>query len=540
MACQVQLRKNVQQATGEDYSRMARASTKGETELAALAAKTVVLAELRNIEKRFPGVHALRNVRFDLRAGEVHALMGENGAGKSTLMKILTGVYQPDEGEIIVEGKQVHLPNPRSAQDLGISIIHQELFLMEHLTTAQNIFIGREPRKGFGMFVDEDTMNTNAAALFKRMKVNISPTVDVGELTVARQQLVEIAKALSFNSQVLIMDEPTSALNSTEVEHLFSVIEDLKAHGVGIVYITHKMDEVKRIADRVTVMRDGQYIETLPAAGTPISKIISMMVGRELADAARAEGRAADDELLRVVGLKSGRAIRDVSFSVRKGEILGFAGLMGAGRTEVARAIFGADPIDSGEIYIHGKQQKIKSPSDAVGLGLAYLSEDRKRYGIVTRMSVRDNITLPSWDRFTTARFWMKDGGLREAAKGYVEKLKVKTPTVDQETRLLSGGNQQKVVIAKWLLRDCDILIFDEPTRGIDIGAKAEIYKLLQGLAEQGKAIIVISSELPEVLRLSHRIIVMCEGRITGELDGTSATQEDIMTLATQRQNQAA
>ncbi len=540
MACQVQLRKNVQQATGEDYSRMARASTKGETESAALAAKTVVLAELRNIEKRFPGVHALRNVRFDLRAGEVHALMGENGAGKSTLMKILTGVYQPDEGEIIVEGKQVHLPNPRSAQDLGISIIHQELFLMEHLTTAQNIFIGREPRKGFGMFVDEDTMNTNAAALFKRMKVNISPTVDVGELTVARQQLVEIAKALSFNSQVLIMDEPTSALNSTEVEHLFSVIEDLKAHGVGIVYITHKMDEVKRIADRVTVMRDGQYIETLPAAGTPISKIISMMVGRELADAARAEGRAADDELLRVVGLKSGRAIRDVSFSVRKGEILGFAGLMGAGRTEVARAIFGADPIDSGEIYIHGKQQKIKSPSDAVGLGLAYLSEDRKRYGIVTRMSVRDNITLPSWDRFTTARFWMKDGGLREAAKGYVEKLKVKTPTVDQETRLLSGGNQQKVVIAKWLLRDCDILIFDEPTRGIDIGAKAEIYKLLQGLAEQGKAIIVISSELPEVLRLSHRIIVMCEGRITGELDGTSATQEDIMTLATQRQNQAA
>ncbi len=498
------------------------------------------LIDMRDVEKRFPGVHALRNVRFDLRAGEVHALMGENGAGKSTLMKILTGVYQPDAGQIFVEGKQVHLPNPRSAQDLGISIIHQELFLMEHLTAAQNIFIGREPRKGFNMFVDEDTMNTNASALFKRMKVNISPTVDVGELTVARQQLVEIAKALSFNSKVLIMDEPTSALNSTEVEHLFAVIEDLKSHGVGIVYITHKMDEVKRIADRVTVMRDGQYIDTLPAAGTPISKIISMMVGRELADATRADGRATDDEVLRVVGLNSGRAIRDVSFSVRKGEILGFAGLMGAGRTEVARAIFGADPIDSGEIYIHGKQQKIKSPSDAVGLGLAYLSEDRKRFGIVTRMSVRDNITLPSWTRFTSARFWMKDGGLREAAKGYVEKLRVKTPTVDQETRLLSGGNQQKVVIAKWLLRDCDILIFDEPTRGIDIGAKAEIYKLLHGLAEQGKAIIVISSELPEVLRLSHRIIVMCEGRITGELDGKSATQEDIMTLATQRQNQAA
>ncbi len=516
-----------------------RSTGEGETSRMAHAS-TAVLAELQGIEKRFPGVHALRNVRFDLRAGEVHALMGENGAGKSTLMKILTGVYQPDEGQILVEGRQVNLPNPRSAQDLGISIIHQELFLMEHLTAAQNIYIGREPRKAFGMFVDEDAMNTNAAALFKRMKVNISPTVDVGELTVARQQLVEIAKALSFNSKVLIMDEPTSALNSTEVEHLFAVIEDLKAHGVGVVYITHKMDEVKRIADRVTVMRDGQYIDTLPAAGTPISKIISMMVGRELADAARAEGHASDDEVLRVVGLNSGRAIRDVSFSVRKGEILGFAGLMGAGRTEVARAIFGADPIDSGEIFIHGKQQKIKSPSDAVSLGLAYLSEDRKRFGIVTRMSVRDNITLPSWDRFTTARFWMKDGGLREAAKSFVEKLKVKTPTVDQETRLLSGGNQQKVVIAKWLLRDCDILIFDEPTRGIDVGAKAEIYKLLQGLAEQGKAIIVISSELPEVLRLSHRIIVMCEGRITGELDGKIATQEDIMTLATQRQQQAA
>jgi ribose transport system ATP-binding protein len=507
---------------------------------ATSAAPPELLVRMQNVEKRFPGVHALRGVQFDLKAGEVHALMGENGAGKSTLMKILTGVYQPDGGEIAVNGQVVNVPSPRAAQDLGISIIHQELFLMEHLSAAQNIFIGREPRRGFGMLVNEPRMNVDARRIFERMKVDIDPYAEVGSMTVAKQQLVEIAKALSFNSKVLIMDEPTSALNSTEVEHLFSVIEDLKAHGVGIVYITHKMDEVKRIADRVTIMRDGQYIDTLPADGTPISKIISLMVGRELADASRAEGQATEHEALRVVNLNRGKHIRNVSFAVKKGEILGFAGLMGAGRTEVARAIFGADALDSGEIHIHGKKVSVKTPKDAVEHGLAYLSEDRKRFGIVTTMSVRDNITLPSWARYVASRFWMKDAGLNQAARKFVDMLKVKTPSVNQETRLLSGGNQQKVVIAKWLLRDCDILFFDEPTRGIDIGAKAEIYKLLQGLADQGKAIVVISSELPEVLRLSHRIIVMCEGRITGELDGKTATQESIMTLATERQQIAA
>mgnify|MGYP001165757132 FL=1 len=505
-------------------------------DVAAPAMKIV----MRNIEKRFPGVHALRGVQFDLRAGEVHALMGENGAGKSTLMKILTGVYQPDDGEILVDGKPVTIPGPKAAQDLGISIIHQELFLMSHLTAAQNIFIGREPRRGFGLFVDEATMNANAAALFKRMKININPREEVGHLTVARQQLVEIAKALSFNSRVLVMDEPTSALNETEVEHLFAIIKELKSQGVGIVYITHKMDEVKRIADRITVMRDGQYIDTLPAADTSMAKIISMMVGRELADASRAEGQGTDTEMLRVVGLNRGKAVRDINFTVRKGEILGFAGLMGAGRTEVARAIFGADPIDSGEIYVHGKRAAIKSPKDAVKLGLAYLSEDRKHFGLVTPMSVRDNVTMASWPRFTRGKVWMQDRVLRRTSKQFVDLLKVKTPSVDQETRLLSGGNQQKVVIAKWLLRDCDILFFDEPTRGIDVGAKAEIYKLLQGLAEQGKSIVVISSEMPEILRLSHRVIVMCEGRITGELDGKTATQESIMTLAAQGWGKAA
>ena len=499
-----------------------------------------MLVEMKAIEKTFPGVHALKSVRFDLRAGEVHALMGENGAGKSTLMKILTGVYQPDGGEIIVEGKQVHLPNPKAAQDLGIGIIHQELHLMNHLSAAKNIFIGREPRKGFGFFTDDATLNANAAAIFKRMKIDISPEVEVGGLTVAKQQLVEIAKALSFNSRVLIMDEPTSALNETEVEHLFAIIDDLKKHGVGIVYITHKMDEVKRIADRITIMRDGQWIETLQGHNTPISKIISLMVGRELADAHRADGKKGGDEALRVEKLNRGKAIKDVSFTLRKGEILGFAGLMGAGRTEVARAIFGADQIDSGEIYVKGKRQNIKTPTDAVGHGIAYLSEDRKRFGIITTMSVRDNITMPSWMRFTKSGFWMRDAELHKTSGHYVDLLKVKTPSVNQETRLLSGGNQQKVVISKWLLRDCDVLFFDEPTRGIDVGAKAEIYKLLQGLADQGKAIVVISSELPEVLRLSHRILVMCEGRVTGELDGKTATQETIMELATQRQIKAA
>jgi ribose transport system ATP-binding protein len=504
----------------------------------ANSARHLIRAEA--IEKSFPGVHALKSVRFDLLPGEVHALMGENGAGKSTLMKVLSGIYQPDSGTVEVDSQQTAIAGPRAAQALGISIIHQELFLMNHLTVAQNIFIGREPRYGAGIFVNEDKMISDAAALFKRMKVNIDPRTEVGEMTVAKQQLVEIAKALSYNSKVLIMDEPTSALNETEVAHLFGVIADLKAHGVGIVYITHKMDEVKAIADRVTIMRDGHYIDTLPAAETPISKIISMMVGRELADATRAEGTHREEVSLKVTGLNRGKAVKDVNFILRKGEILGFAGLMGAGRTEVARAIFGADPIDSGEIQVHGKTVQIKTPQDAVELGLAYLSEDRKHFGLVTPMSVRDNITMASWPRFTSSKVWMKDGELKKTSAKYVDLLKVKTPSVEQETRLLSGGNQQKVVIAKWLLRDCDILFFDEPTRGIDVGAKAEIYKLLQGLAAQGKSIVVISSELPEVLRLSHRIIVMCEGRITGELDGKSATQEDIMNLATQRQAKAA
>ncbi|TBW40304.1 sugar ABC transporter ATP-binding protein [Siculibacillus lacustris] len=491
------------------------------------------LIEVRNLDKSFPGVKALRSASFTLEAGEVHALMGENGAGKSTLMKMLAGIYSWDSGEVLVDGAPVTIAGPKAAQALGIGIIHQELNLMNHLTAAQNIFIGREPRRRFG-FLDEGKLNFDAAALFRRMNVTIDPKTLVGDLTVAKQQIVEIAKALSFHSRVLIMDEPTAALNTAEIDDLFVIIRDLKAHGVGIVYISHKMDELKRIADRVTVMRDGETIATLPAQSTPVETIISLMVGRELAHAEPPKvPEIQGDEALRVVGLSRGRALRDISFSVRRGEILGFAGLMGAGRTEVARAVFGADPIDTGEIWVRGAKLKIHSPADAVRAGIAYLSEDRKRFGLVTAMDVEANISLASVMRHRRAWGFLDFPSLKALAARYVKSLTIKTPSTAQVAKLLSGGNQQKLVIAKWLARDSDILFFDEPTRGIDVGAKAEIYKLLQSLADQGRAIIMISSELPEILRMSHRILVMCEGRISGELTAAEATQETIMKLAT-------
>lgn len=494
------------------------------------------LVDMSGIEKHFPGVHALKSVQFDLVPGEVHALMGENGAGKSTLMKILSGIYQRDGGTLQIEGRDANPTTPREAQALGIGIIHQELSLMNDLTMAQNIFIGREPRKRFGRLNDA-ALNVQTAEIFASMNLNLDPKAQVGSLTIAKQQMVEIAKALSYRSRVLIMDEPTAALNDAEIAELFVIIRRLKAEGVGIVYISHKMDELKQIADRVTVMRDGEYVGTVDAAATPISQIIAMMVGREVKEEPLVPPDLSDAEVsLEVTGLCRGHEIRDVSFSVLKGEILGFAGLMGAGRTEVARAIFGADPKDSGEIRVHGQVVSIRTPSDAVKAGIGYLSEDRKHFGLATGMSVRDNVALASMDMFTGRVGVLNDGEISTTAKGYITQLGIRTPSDTQEVRLLSGGNQQKVVIAKWLLRDCDILIFDEPTRGIDVGAKSEIYKLLEELAGQGKTIIVISSELPEIMRLSHRIAVMCEGRLTGILPGGKATtQEDIMHLATQR-----
>jgi ribose transport system ATP-binding protein len=464
--------------------------------------------------------------------------MGENGAGKSTLMKILAGIYTKDFGEIHVDGVPVDIPSPRAAQDLGISIIHQELNLMNDLTAAQNIFIGREPRRAFGLFLDEETLNRQAAAIFEQMHLKLDPRVEVDKLTVAKQQMIEIAKALSFRSKVLIMDEPTAALNNAEIAELFSIIRQLKAEGVGIVYISHKMDELKEISDRVTVMRDGEYVGTVPTASTSVDTIISMMVGRSLTETkTEVPDLSRHDIVLEVRNLRRDSAIRDVSFKLRKGEILGFAGLMGAGRTEVARAIFGADPLDGGEIIVRGKPVKIRSPKDAVRLGIGYLSEDRKRFGLATGMDVATNIVMPCLNRFLSMRAFLKIRAIRDTARSYITQLRIKTPSETQETRFLSGGNQQKIVIAKWLARDCEILFFDEPTRGIDVGAKNEIYKLLNTLAAQGRAIVMISSELPEILRMSHRIAVMCEGRLTGELPADGATQEDIMRLATQRRS---
>lgn len=494
-----------------------------------------VLLRMEGIEKHFPGVHALHQCQLTLAAGEVHALVGENGAGKSTLMKIATGVYEKDEGRILVKGKEVSLPHTRAAQQLGISMIHQELNLMPDLTIAQNIFIGREPRHGIKLFVDERMLNEQAQNLLDQMNLQLDPRTMVADLTVAKQQMVEIAKALSFQSEVLIMDEPTAALTHAEIEELFRIIHQLRSRGVGIVYISHRMEELKRISDRITVMRDGRYIDTVQTQTTSIDQIIAMMVGRELYVSPNQQTTTTSKEkVLEVSKLNRGSAVKDVSFHLAKGEILGFAGLMGAGRTEVARAIFGADAIDSGDIRIHGQQVRIQAPHDAVRHGIGYLSEDRKRFGLMVEMDVKMNIALASY-RKARRLGWMQDSIIGEKAQHYVEALQIKTPTIHQQVKFLSGGNQQKVVIGKWLLRDCDILIFDEPTRGIDVGAKTEIYKLLDDLAAQGKSIIMISSELPEILRMSHRIMVMCEGRITGELTQQEATQEAIMRFATMR-----
>lgn len=494
------------------------------------------LVQMEGIDKYFPGVQALSGCQFELNPGEVHALVGENGAGKSTMMKILTGIYQKDGGRLLLKGQEVQIPDTKSAQLLGISIIHQELNLIPDLTIAQNMFIGREPRKSLPFLLDEKKMNDDTAALLQQLNLDLDPRMKISELSVAKQQMIEIAKALSFHSEVLIMDEPTAALTETEINELFRMIEKLRGNGVGIVYISHRMEELRKISDRITVMRDGRYIATVKTKETSMDMIISMMVGREIQVEKRPRLQAGSKQnILEVRNLSRGNAFRDISFTVHAGEIVGVAGLMGAGRTEVARAIFGADRMDKGEIYINGKKVSIRGTHDAVKNGIGYLSEDRKRYGLVVDMELGANIALPSLRKFRNSFGWMKDGTIEQVAGHYVEALKIKTPNVQQKVKFLSGGNQQKVVIGKWLHRDCQVLIFDEPTRGIDVGAKSEIYALLEDLAKQGKAILMISSELPEILRLSHRVLVMCEGRITGELPGELANQEEIMRLATSR-----
>ncbi|MDD7641149.1 MAG: sugar ABC transporter ATP-binding protein [bacterium] len=491
-----------------------------------------VILTMKDIDKSFPGVHALDHVNFEVRRGEVHALMGENGAGKSTLMKVLTGIYTKDSGTITYEGKDIEFHNTREAQDAGVVIVHQELNMLGHLTVAQNIFIGREFKKGIK--IDDKKMNEEAKKLFDRLHIDIDPTETMADLTVGKQQMCEIAKAISHEAKVIIFDEPSAALTEAEIEELFKIIRDLREQDLGIVYISHRMDEIKVITDRVTVMRDGTYVGTLITNECTKDDIINMMVGRVIYEDPKTQSMVPADApvVLKVDHLNAGRMVQDVSFELRKGEILGFSGLMGAGRTETARAIFGADPKESGDIYINGEKVTINSPQDAVKHGIGYLSEDRKRYGIVVQKTVAENSTMACLENYTKGLFIDKKAE-KKVSEEYVESLATKTPSVDQLVVNLSGGNQQKVVIAKWLINDCDILIFDEPTRGIDVGAKNEIYKLMNKLASEGKSIIMISSEMTEILRMSDRIVVMCEGRKTGEVRIEEATQEVIMNMAT-------
>ena len=494
-----------------------------------------VILEMKGIVKSFGPVKALKGVDFDLRTGEVHALMGENGAGKSTLMKVLTGIYGANEGTIHYNGKQVEYSKPKEAMDDGIVIVHQELNMMNHLTVAQNIFIGREEINQ-GLFINDNAGNKKAKELFKLLKLDINPQEKVGNLTVGKQQMVEIAKALSMDAKIIVFDEPTAALTESEINELFAIIDDLRAKGVGIIYISHRMDEIARITDRVTVMRDGEYVGTVNTKETTKDEIISMMVGRTIYEDPKAVSSVPEGApvVLEVEHLNSGSHVKDVSFVLHKGEILGFSGLMGAGRTEVARLLFGADKKDSGTIKINGKEVDIKNPQDAIREGIGYLSEDRKRYGCIVDMTIANNTVMTNLDKYIKGGL-IDDGEIVKVSDEFVKQLRTKTPSSKQLVRNLSGGNQQKVVIAKWLEQNSDILIFDEPTRGIDVGAKSEIYSLMNELVAQGKSIIMISSELTEILRMSDRIVVMCEGRKTGELDISQATQERILALATDR-----
>lgn len=488
--------------------------------------------EMRHISKQYPGVRALDDVSLTVHEGEIHALLGENGAGKSTLMKILAGAETKDSGEILLSGHTAHIDSPQKAMSLGISIIYQEFNLVPYLSAGENIFLGREPRALLPGFVDFRTLYRRSQEVLDRLGVRLDAHAPVYRLSVAQQQMVEIAKATSKQARIIIMDEPSATLTEHELQALFTLIRQLKAEGVSIVYISHRLEEVFEICDRATIMRDGHVIATEPVANLTREQIIRLMVGRELKEAIPKVPAETGPPALSVKHLTRRGVLHDISFEVRQGEILGLAGLVGAGRTETARAIFGADPIDGGTIEVFGKPVRIRSPQDAIHYGIGLVTEDRKQQGLVLGMAVRENNTLAHLDALATLGF-IRMREERQVAEKFRSNLGIKTPSIEQVTQNLSGGNQQKVVLAKWLFTGSKVLIFDEPTRGIDVGAKSEIYKLMNELAAQGVAILMISSELPEVLGMSDRILVMHEGRIMGELSRAEATQEKIMHLAT-------
>ncbi len=494
------------------------------------------ILQVKGVSKAFPGVQALSDVDFEVYPGEVVALLGENGAGKSTLMKILAGAYQKDSGQIYLNDQEIELTSPHHAQTMGISIIYQEFNLVPTQTVAANIFTGREPLYGGAgrilKMVNKQEMERAAQEMLDIVGAHVKPTDMIRSLPVAERQLVEIAKALSFDSRVIIMDEPTSALGDEETQNLFKIVRSLKDQGRAVIFITHRLKEVFEIADRIVVLRDGRLVGSVPAQDTSIDGLISMMVGRSLDQMYQKETAEIGDVVMRVQGLTRYGAVEDVSFELRRGEILGFAGLVGAGRTETARLLFGADALDGGEIWIDGQKVSIHSPEDAIRAGISFVPEDRGSQGLVLLLSVFKNEVLPTMSHFT--RFGLLDGAtLQQRAQEYVSRLNVRTPSLEQKVMFLSGGNQQKVVLAKWLMSNPKVLILDEPTRGIDVGAKSEIYALMSQLARNGIGIIMISSELPEILAMSDRVLVMCEGRVTGIIDRQEATQEAIMAYAT-------
>ena len=495
------------------------------------------IVEMKGITKRFPGVLALNDVKLNLRAGTVHSLMGENGAGKSTLMKILAGVYTLDEGQILIDGKPVSITDPRSGLDHGIAMIHQELSFIPELSAAENIYLGRELRNRAGL-VSRHLMAEEAQKVFDRWGIKIKATTLMRELSVAQAQMVEIAKAIAFDARIIIMDEPTSAITDREVAALHKIIAQLRAAGTAIIYITHKMDEVFAISDEITIFRDGTWVATELAKDMTRDSLISLMVGRELTALFPKSEAKIGEVVLEVKNLNRGRQVRDVSFSVKRGEILGFAGLMGSGRTEVLETLFGIYAAESGTIKVKGKEVKIREPHQAIAAGIGLLTEDRKKTGIMGVLSVRDNMSVAALSKFTIGGILRKPM-IEKQCEEQRQALSLKTPSLNQQIQNLSGGNQQKVLLSRWLLTDPDILIIDEPTRGIDVGAKSEIHRLMSELAKQGKAIIMVSSEMPEILGMSDRVVVMCEGRLVGEVSRKDATQENIMELATQFSDEA-